>query len=216
MRDKCGARLALAAGHQRDDLVARQVAVGVLVQERRQPLQVAELAGDIDGAADRTADDDDVAAGPLRRGRDRADARHVGGEGGDGDAVRRLRDEPLQHDRHLALARADAFADGIGGIADERKNALLAECREPVVVGRKPQSGRRVELPIAGMKDRAKRRADGERVRLGNGMGDGDVFDVERADLDAVALLHDRDRDLGGVRLAARLASRRPAAKGVM
>jgi hypothetical protein len=73
-------RLSLAARHQRDDPVARQIAVGVLVKEGRQAVQVAELRGYIDGAADRTADNHDVPAGALRGLRDGAHPRHVGRE----------------------------------------------------------------------------------------------------------------------------------------
>ena len=74
---KCRARLALTAGQQRHHLVARQVAVGLLVEERRRALEHAKFAGDVEDAAHGATDNDDVAAGLARRpARSTAAGRH--------------------------------------------------------------------------------------------------------------------------------------------
>ena len=68
-------------------------------------------------------------------------------------------------------------------------------------VGR-PRTGVGVDLPVAGMDDEAGRRADRERRALRDRMGDGNEFDVERADLEPRARLDDPDRNLRRARLA--------------
>ena len=86
-----GARLALAAGQQRHDLVARQVAVGVRAAERRQPVEVAAIVArprSTRSMARPTTTH--LAAAAARRLRDGADARDVGREGRHRDAARRL------------------------------------------------------------------------------------------------------------------------------
>ena len=55
-------------------------------------------------------------------------------------------------------------------------------------------NGRRVELPVAGVEDGAKRGADDRRRGLGDRMRHGDQLDIERADGDAAADRHDLER----------------------
>ena len=54
-----------------------------------------------------------------------------------------------------------------------------------------------IDLPVAGMDDIAERRADDQRHRLGDRVVDADRLDLERTDIDPVALLEDRDRHVG-------------------
>ena len=68
-----------------------------------------------------------------------------------------------------------------------------ARKRASSVIG--PISGRRIELPVAGVDDRAERRGDGERHRLGDRVADRDRLDLERADRERLAGAVDRDRD---------------------
>ena len=89
-----------------------------------------------------------------------------------GDAVRRILDELGEVARHVGLARADAVAHDVGGIADERQHALVAERPEVLLRRQAAEIGRVVELPVARMDDEAVRRADRERVRFRNRMGD--------------------------------------------
>ena len=61
-----GARLALAAGAQRHDLVGRQVAVELGAAEILDAVEIAGLARDLLDAVHRAADHHDLAAGDAR------------------------------------------------------------------------------------------------------------------------------------------------------
>ena len=122
-----GARLALAAGAQRHDLVGRQVAVDLDAAEIADAVEIAGLARDLRDAIHRAADHHHLAA---RRGGgfgDRAHARHVGGEGRDRDAARRAGDQLAQRFRHVGFGGRAALAHRIGGVADQREAAFVAE-----------------------------------------------------------------------------------------
>ncbi len=210
-----GARLALAAGEQHDDLVARQIGVGVLGEERRHVVEHAEFAGDIDDPAHGAADDDDVAAGRAGGKGDRAQTPDVGGKRGEGDAPAAGRADDLgELARDFGLARAAAFAHGIGRVRHQRQNAFLADRLEPRHVGRQADGRLIVELPVATVQDEAERRADGERMGFGDRMGDVDVFDLERPERDAVAGLDDVDRHRLGVGLAGDLGRKQVGGEG--
>ncbi len=181
------ARLALAARQERDDLVARQMGKHVLVIERRQPIQHVELGRHVDDAAERAADNHDIAPRGLGGQRDRADARDVGGESGEGDAPLRVLDDVGQFARDFAFAGAFAFPHRVGGIADQRQHALVADRLQAFRVRRRADGGVVVELPVAGMEDRAEGSADRQRVGFRDRMRDVDVLDLERTGGDALA-----------------------------
>ena len=82
------ARLALAAGAERHDLVGRQIAVGIHRPEILHAVEIAGLARDLHDALHGAADHHDLASAAARRVRDRAHARDVRGKGGDRDARR--------------------------------------------------------------------------------------------------------------------------------
>ena len=81
------ARLALAAGAQRQHLVGRQMAIDIGAAEILHVVEIAGLARHLHHALHGAADHHDLAAGGLRGIRHGAQPRHVGGEGGDGDAA---------------------------------------------------------------------------------------------------------------------------------
>ena len=181
------ARLALASRRQRQHFVARQPLERVGAEERRQAVEIAAFAGDRDDALHRPPHHQHLPPGRQPRLRRGAQPRDVGGEGGDDDAGFRLGDELAQRARDVGLRRALALAHDIGGIADQREHALVAERAQPRLVGAAADAGVLVDLPVAGVDDEAGGGADGERRALGDRMRDGDEFDVERADLDAAA-----------------------------
>ena len=82
------ARLALAAGAKRHHLVGRQIAVGVDRAEVLDALEIAGLARDLDDALHGAADHHHLALGGAGGVDHRAQARDVGGEGGDRHAAR--------------------------------------------------------------------------------------------------------------------------------
>ena len=118
------------------------------------------------------------------------------------DAPRAPPDQLGQRLGDLGFRRRAALADGIGGIADQREAALVAERAQLRLVGRRADHRRRVDLPVAGVQHGAERRADDETVRFRDRMRDRHELDVERAEREAAAERHDVDRDLRRARLA--------------
>ena len=111
----------------------------------------------------------------ARRLGDRADARDVGGEGGDRDPAGRAPDQLGQRLGDVGFRRRAALAHGVGGIADQRQAALVAERAQLRLVGRRADHRRRIDLPVAGVQHGAERRADDQRVRFRDRMRDRDV-----------------------------------------
>ena len=70
----------------------------------------------------------------------------------------------------------------------------MAERLEGVDVGEGADQRRRIELPVAGVQDVAERRAQRQRMGLGDRVGDMDQRAVERPDAEALARRHDVDR----------------------
>ena len=95
MREKRGARLALAAGAERHHLVRRQVAVDVQAAEVPHAVEIAGLARHLDDAIHGAPDHHDLAPAGAAAPRP-PHARHVRREGGDRDARRRRRDQLAQ------------------------------------------------------------------------------------------------------------------------
>ena len=179
---QCGARLALAAGAQRQHLVRRQVAVGRQRREtpaRRRSSQSRAQPGRRDPWPGRS---------PPPRGRQRAPHRPPRAmrptwEANVVTATRAGADEDQLGKRlcHLRFRGRAAVADRIGGIADERQHALVAQRRKPRRVGRRADHRRRIDLPVAGVQHGAVRRADRQRIRFRDRMGDVDEVDRRTA-----------------------------------
>ena len=156
---------------------------------------------------------------PLARPASAADAQpsDVRGESRHDDAALGVAHEFGEALGDIGFRRAFALAQNIGGIADEREHALFAERPQPRFVGEAADERRRVDLPVAGMHDEPRRRADRERAALGDRMRDGDELDVERADVDPAVLRDDPDRDFRRARFAqpSRLGEARGEARHV-
>ncbi len=196
------AGFALAAGGERKHVGAGQPVERVRSEEAWQAVEIAALARDPDHALHRASEHDDLAPRRKPRQRRRAQARDIGGEGRHQHAALGGRDQLRERALDVGLRRALALAGDVGGIADHRPHALVAERLQARLVGDAADAGRRVDLPVAGVQQQAGRGADGERHALGDGMGDGDELDLERADLDAPAHGHDLDRDFRRAGLA--------------
>ena len=155
MRAKRRARLALAAGAQRHDLVGRQIAVGIHRPERLDAFEIAKFARNRDDALHRAPDHDHFAVVFLRCQRHRPQARHVRCEGCHRDAAFRRLDQRRNIAGDFAFRRRDAVAHGIGGIADNGETARIAERAQLCFVGAGADQRRAVDLPVAGMQHRA-------------------------------------------------------------
>ena len=139
------ARLALAAGAERHDLVGRQVAVGIERAEFADVVEIAGLARDLRDALHGAPDQHDLAAAGGRRLGHGADARDVGGEGGDADAARRAADQlaPAPWRRRLPTAsglRARRWWSRRAAPGSPRRRARAASPRRSA--GRSPGSDR--------------------------------------------------------------------------
>ena len=129
--------------HSATHLVGRQIAVGSIAAEILHAVEIAGLARDLHDALHGAADHHDFAAGGARGLGDRAHARHIGGECRDRDAARRGADQLGERLRDVGLRGRAALAHRIGGIADQRQAALVAE--------RARASPRRSAAPMIGV-----------------------------------------------------------------
>ena len=180
------ARLALASRAQGNDLAPREFGEDGLIVEMKIGVEIAGRLRRLDHAEHGPADDDKLAAGGASGLGDGAETGDVRSEGGDCDPIRRLADQPRQYQSHVGLGGRHPVADGIGGIADERRDAIVSERFQPCHVGRSARERVVVELPVAGVESGAKRRPDHHGRRLGDRMGHADQLDIERADLAAI------------------------------
>ena len=209
-----GARLALAAGADQQDLVARDVAGLVLGQKARHIGEIAVLARRLVHPPQRAADQRHVAA--MRR------ARHAA------IVDSRATLEAKQATATRAVIAADQLGQRLAAIRPRSRDwpgfSALVESQTIASTPSSPTARSRassvgvadqrlgIELPVAGVQHGAGRGADHHRVRLGDRMGQGDQFEIERADREAARHRHDVDRDLverAAPRPAWRAAARR-------
>ena len=192
-----GPGFALAARAEQHHLVARQGLEHFLVEEWREAFHHAQLAGDARDPVHGAARHHDLPAGLLRGAGDGNHPADIRGEGGDGNAVGGGGDQALERRSDFGFARADAFLERIGRIADQGQRPLhVADFGQPNDVGRRVADGGRIELPVAGVEDAADRGGDQERIALGNRVGDVDRLDSERPERKRPAGPHQRYRDV--------------------
>ncbi|GCC47477.1 hypothetical protein chiPu_0031564, partial [Chiloscyllium punctatum] len=147
------------------------------------------------------ADYDHLAVGRVRGVDYRPHPGDIGGEGRDRDPALGGLDQLLDGSGDLGLRGRAPVAHGIGGIADQRQHAFVAELPQPPLVGRLADHRGRIDLPVAGVQHGADVGLDRQRVRFRNRMRDRNEFDVERADIDPAARRDHGDRDLRRIAL---------------
>ena len=185
------ARLALAAGDQDQDVVVGHVVDVVLAEERRQPLQIAAFARrgvDVAQRSGRPA----PRCGRRRARRSAIDSTRATLLAKQVTATRPRRprisaDSALAH---LGLAAGMALDHRIGGVADHRQHALVAQRRQRGLVGRRADQRRRVELPVAGVQHGAVRRVDHQRLRFRDRVRHADEAQREGLQVDRAAGRH--------------------------
>ena len=154
------ARLALAAGADQHDPVARDVAGLVLGQKARQIVEIAVLARRLVDPPQRAADQRDIAAMGRRRLRDRLEPRNIRGEAGDCDprivAADQIGQGPAQLAPRSPKCRAAARWSNRRRSPGRLRRRACVKAR--LVRGRADQRIG-IELPVAGMQDGADRRA---------------------------------------------------------
>ena len=91
--------------------------------------------------------------------------------------------------RDLALGRGEARDLGVGRVGQEEVDALLPEPGEGAQVGEPAVERQLVHLEVAGVQQRAGRRAHEDGERVGDRVVDRDELAVEDAELLALPLL---------------------------
>ena len=188
--------LALGAGGDDDHLVLGQALGGGDVHDGAGlDLQIAQLRADLEHILHASAGDGHLSAVALGRLDDGLDAVHVGGEGGDDDALVAVAELLVQVPGDGVLAGGDAGALDVGGVGKQRQNALLAQLAEPCQIGH-AVGGAGVDLEVAGEDDLAHGGGDAEGHGVGDGVVDVDEFHGEAAGFDGVAGLVGDELDL--------------------
>ena len=195
--------LPLAAGTERNHLVGRQIAVDVDVAKILDALEIAGLARDLRRRVPSPARPAPPRGrrrpppAPPTRIRATLEAKVVTPTRPGALAIR------------SASACADvgfrgraALADSIGGIAEQREAAFVAERTQLGLVGRRTDHRGLVDLPVAGMQHGSEPCAQDETVRFRDRMRHRHVFDIERAEREAAAERHDIDRNFRDAALA--------------
>ena len=193
-----GARLALAASADHQDLVARHVARFVFGQEPRHIGKIAGLARRLVHAPQRAPDQGDVAVVDARGLGDRLQPRDIRGKTSDGDSPVVTADQVGQGLAQFAFRAGAAGLQRVCRVADDREHALVADLAQSVLIGRRADQRLGIELPIAGVQHRAGRGADHDGVRLGDRMRQRDQLEIERSDLKAAGHRHGRNTHLAG------------------
>ena len=138
---------------------------------------------------------------------DRLQARGVGGEGGDEHAALGLRRPARAARVDARLGAGGCVLEHVGGIADQREHALVADLgQRSSVAGRLAEHRRLVDLPVAGVEDMAEGRLDQQAIALGDRVRQRDIGELERAELETAAALDDVELDLTGEPLLLELA----------
>ena len=170
-----------------------------LVEHGGKILQIAGLARRLDDPVHRAADQRDLAAmrfaprGATVSSRATLEANAV--------TATRPFSVPISSIETFAHARFRARLarhQRVGGIADHRQHAFVAQLSERGGIGGLAQQRIGIDLPVAGVHDHAERRADRQRIRLGDRMGDGDEIDGERPELQRAAQRHVLDPHRSG------------------
>ena len=135
---------------------------GVLFADKRGNVgEIAVLPGGAVDPDQRPAGQHHIPAIGLGGPGDGFQARHVGSEAGHGDPVPALADQAREAFQKVRLRAGFAGRKDIGGIANQRQHPLVAEPAKRVFVRRRADHRVGVELPVAGMQNRAKGRANG-------------------------------------------------------
>ena len=113
------------------------------------------------------------------------DAVHIGGKGGDDDALVTAPEEGVKGGAHAPLALGVAGALHVGGVAQQGQDPLLPQLAQPGQIDHAALDGGGVDLEVAGVDHGADGALDGE----GHGVGDG-VVDVDELHRELARLHH--------------------------
>ena len=190
-------RLALTARRHHQNLVVRVLVERVRLNNgfRRNP-QFANLhryAADVDHAAPDEADAAAVAQGVVNDHLHTVDVRR---EHGDNHTPLRVAEHVLERHANLLFGDGVTGALDVGGFAQHRQHAALAQLSEGRKVGDMPIDGRVVNFEVASDDDRTRRAGERNGARPRDGVADVDELRREvLAQPHLVARLHHLHRD---------------------
>ena len=179
--------LALGAGGDHHHLVLRQgFDLGQVHQGVLRRLDVVQIHGDLDHVLHAAAGDGHLAAVAVGGLEHRLEPVQVGGKGGEDDPLVAILELPVEVVRHAHFRGGVALPLHVGGVAQQRQHAPIAQLAEAGQIHH-ALAGGGVDLEIAGKHHRTHRRGDGKRHGVGNGMVDVDELHLEAAGLDHLA-----------------------------
>ena len=184
---KGGHIFALRAGGNDNDLVLGQGFDLVDIhQSPLRDLEIAQLRGDFEDVFHAPAGDGNLAAVAAGDGEDRLNAVHIGGEGGDDDAVFAALEMAVEPFCHQRFRGGVALTLGVGGVHEQGVDTLLAQAAEAAQIDHAVLGGG-VDLEVAGEDEVAHGGLDAESNGISDGMIHMDKFHAEAADLDHIA-----------------------------
>ena len=199
--ERCHA-LALGACRDEHGLLRRVVLQLVDVdQGSLRNLDVAEFVRNADDIDHRPALDDHLSAVLVSGVDDLLHTVHIRRKGRDDDAVLLVfRKNEVKGATHGLLGHGKARADCVGRIAENCEHAALSELRHALQIRRLAEDRRVIDLKVTRVEDDARRAEDCEGGAVRNRVVGLDEFDIEVAEGDGIAVLH--DKELRGVEKA--------------
>ena len=195
---KGGHTLTLRAGGYDHDLVLGQALNGgKLHQSAGRDLQVAQFLCHPQHIFHTPAGDGNLSAIPLCRCQNSLNPVHIRGKGGDDNAIVAILELPVKALGHPCFAGGVAGTLHIGGVAQQRQNALVAQFTEPGQVDHTACGGG-VDLEVTGHYNRANRGLDGKSHRVGDRVIHADELHGKTAGLYHIAGLVGDKLDLVG------------------
>ena len=144
--------------------------MGQVHQHAVRDVHIPQLGGHLHGVLHGPAGDGHLAAIPGGHVDDLLDAVHVGGEGGDDNALLAAPEEGVEGVAHAALALGKAGALHVGGVGQQGQHALFAQLSQPAQVDHPALDGGGVDLEVAGVDHGAHSALDGEAAGVGDGV----------------------------------------------
>ena len=208
-----GAGLALPAGRDDQDIALGQPHRFVEPHDLGEIEQIARGLGDLQNPVEASPRHAHGAPGFGGNPPDRGEPRRIRREGRHQHAALGLADFGGEPGGDAFFAARRGLLKDIGRIAHQREDALVADLGQRLSRGGMTKHRRFIDLPVAGVENLAVGRLDQHAIALGNRVGERDVGDTERREIDRSAALDDVELDLARQPLFLKLAGDQPRGK---
>ena len=162
------------------------------ISRPRREAQPAQTLRDLRVLHHAAADEGDAALELLGEVHEQLQAVHARRERRDHELARGAAEDLLEAVEDVALGSRVAAAVGVGAVGEERQDAARPELGEPVQVERLAVERRLIDLEVARMDDRARRRVNRQRQAVGDAVRHAQELDAERAGGHRLPRLDDR------------------------